>query len=206
MLYHPAPDINPLAPTIIGDGTLLANIDTFKYLDSYISQDGSLNKQDDDRTSKTSQALGRLWNRNRSTQQCTSLLCTDAQCGSCTTATSRNLISFTCGLFASYLESRCRITSQSLIILTMRIRLTSNQCSSRHKSNRLVTLSAWRNIVLGGGAVVRLFIWQTRQYQPKEWGQNSIESWCKIRPNELRAVCFWLITLGCHYLPIFGKL
>lgn len=62
VLYHLPPDINPLAPSITGDGTLLANIDTFKYLDSNICQDGSLNKQDDDRTSKTSQTPGRLWN------------------------------------------------------------------------------------------------------------------------------------------------
>nr|KAG5695709.1 hypothetical protein BaRGS_022386 [Batillaria attramentaria] len=63
VLHQPAPHTNPPAPSISIDGTQLSNVESFKYLGSTISCDGSLDKEIDARISKASQALGRLRNR-----------------------------------------------------------------------------------------------------------------------------------------------
>ena len=63
VLHQPAPQINHPVPSISIDGTQLANVESFKYLGSTISHDGSLDKEIAARISKASQALGRLWNR-----------------------------------------------------------------------------------------------------------------------------------------------
>ena len=63
VLHQPAPHTNHPAPSISIDGTQLANVESFKYLRSTISHDGSLDKDIAAHISKASQALERLWNR-----------------------------------------------------------------------------------------------------------------------------------------------
>jgi transcription termination factor 2 len=60
VLLQPAPNTTPPQPCITIDGTQLKNVDTFKYLGSTISSDGTLDKEIAARIQKASQALGRL--------------------------------------------------------------------------------------------------------------------------------------------------
>ena len=66
VLFQPAPDSipqPPQPPCITSDGTQLKNVDTFKYLGSTISSDGTLDKEIAARIQKASQALGKLRNK-----------------------------------------------------------------------------------------------------------------------------------------------
>ena len=57
VLYQSAPNTNPQEPTITIDGTRLKYIDSFKYLESKISNDTYLDKEIASRINKASQAL-----------------------------------------------------------------------------------------------------------------------------------------------------
>ena len=63
VLFQHAPNSVALQPAIFIDGVELKVVDSFKYLGSVISIDGSLDKEIASRISKASQALGHLRNR-----------------------------------------------------------------------------------------------------------------------------------------------
>lgn len=63
VLYKFATNTNPPAPIMTIDGARLANVDTFKYMGSTISQGGSLDKEIDTWICKANQALGRIHHR-----------------------------------------------------------------------------------------------------------------------------------------------
>ena len=63
VLYQHAPNTNLEEPTITTDGTRLKKIESFKYLESIISNDAYLDKEIASRISKASQALGRTQTR-----------------------------------------------------------------------------------------------------------------------------------------------
>ena len=63
VLYQPVPNTNSQESTITIDGTRLKYIDSFKYLESKISNDTYLDKEIASRISKASQALGRTRTR-----------------------------------------------------------------------------------------------------------------------------------------------
>ena len=60
VLHQPAPNSNPSEPNNVLDCTQLKNVDTFKYLESTISSDGSLDKKIASSIKKASQTLRRL--------------------------------------------------------------------------------------------------------------------------------------------------
>jgi len=60
VLFQPAPNTVPSQPCITIGDTQLKNVDSFKYLGSTISSDGSLDKEITARIQKASQALERL--------------------------------------------------------------------------------------------------------------------------------------------------
>ena len=63
VLFQPAPAAVAHRPTILIDGTQMKTVDDFKYLDSVINSDGSLDKEISGRIYKASQALGSLKTR-----------------------------------------------------------------------------------------------------------------------------------------------
>ena len=63
VLHQPAPGGNSTAPVITIDTTQLANVESYKYLGSIISQDGTVDREVDARIGKASQAPRRLGNR-----------------------------------------------------------------------------------------------------------------------------------------------
>ena len=60
VLLQPAPASSPQQPSITIDDTQLKNVESFRYLGSIISNDGSLDKEITTRIQKANQALGRL--------------------------------------------------------------------------------------------------------------------------------------------------
>ena len=63
ILHQPAPGGNNTVPVITIDSIQLANAESFRYLGSIMSQDGTFCREADVLISKASQALGRLRNR-----------------------------------------------------------------------------------------------------------------------------------------------
>lgn len=63
VLVQSAPDSTAPPPLVSTEGTELKSMEDFKYLDSVISSDGTLDKEINDTICKASQALGRLCSR-----------------------------------------------------------------------------------------------------------------------------------------------
>lgn len=63
VLVQSAPDSTAPPPLVSIEGTELKSMEYFKYLDSVISSDGTLDKEINDTICKASQALGRLCSR-----------------------------------------------------------------------------------------------------------------------------------------------
>ena len=202
VLHQPAPNTNPPAPTIIIDDTTFTNVEPFKYLGSTISCDGSLDKELGTRTSKASQALGRL--RNRVLNQHNIMLSTKLKVYNAVVLPS---LLYGCETWTLYLRHVKKLEHfhmralRSILSICWQDRVTNLEVLDRANSNSIESMLLKVQLRWVGHVIRMEEFWVPRrlmygelqlgkrnQGRPKLRYKDTVKAnlqWCNIKPREL---------------------